>query len=859
MKTIYSNTISESIQYDEIGGSTSKPFIKTQYYSDTESTWHDFEDVISREIKLSNQNKRYSSFSFVPPTSEINLVLNNFESIYSTGSGHAKASILKKNLKIRCFSGYSLSATGSNSYTDDFSTNCKFVHTQSTSGSIQYNIASYTGTMSKYAFLNPYDKFYYDTRLYSLDGYYHKIYTLSSTAYDSFKSIEATVNNNNCKLKYKVDDLGWTNYVDLNTGANIINIESDSNSNKLEYILAIKKDKNNYDLEYSDVENYWKFDGDGLATVGINGTVTGTPVFVTGYYIQALNVKYGSGGYKFIQAISTPNLFSVGFYIKLNSDTNTNDIFYIKDTGDIGTISMYVIYNDPEQDPNSFTIMGGSSNKYIFSCPSIIDLAWHHVCFCFNGSGNYGEKIRLFVDGEEIGVTLISYDHTWSYSVSADIRIGHSISYPNTDFYIDNVKTYNSIKNDSYVPGLSEINSIKINMQRKGYIFERGTFIIDQPEFDETSVKITGRDYLKKALETEISMPELSSVNIASAITYVFDRCGVPYNISTWDTTAEVITVNSTFAEQLNGISGWKALDYCMDALNAGNDDWRLKTESNGNISLKNIQEASAEADYAINYFYNIESVAKNFDSDKQLQRITVANKEIVTNPEALFKTYIGNTASGNLHCTYGTTAVYVSYRDTYNSIYTENARSNTGIDFSLTGGSAYEIKIYGCHPKNLTTGQVWAERGHGLNTVRNDGMTYKTINPILNQARCTDLANYLINLWGDPAKKVNLSMRSNPYLELNDSVLVLDKYTATDDIYIINQITEKWEDPSLVDNYELTDRGVNLGLFVWDRNGMTEGGDDIQYDTGFSWDQDIFLLSSDDTDYSFLKPTREA
>ena len=87
MRSATNNTIAEILSYDVVGGAVSKPVIKTEYSKDDGVTWTEFEDVESRSIKLGSENKRYQSYSFMPPVKEMNLVLNNFNQPYSTGSG----------------------------------------------------------------------------------------------------------------------------------------------------------------------------------------------------------------------------------------------------------------------------------------------------------------------------------------------------------------------------------------------------------------------------------------------------------------------------------------------------------------------------------------------------------------------------------------------------------------------------------------------------------------------------------------------------------------------------------------------------------------------------------------------------
>ena len=80
MKSALNNTIGDFI-VDQIDGSSSSPIIKTEYFSDTQSTWREIpsEFIESRTINLSSVNDRYQVHSFVPPIKTMDLQLNNFD------------------------------------------------------------------------------------------------------------------------------------------------------------------------------------------------------------------------------------------------------------------------------------------------------------------------------------------------------------------------------------------------------------------------------------------------------------------------------------------------------------------------------------------------------------------------------------------------------------------------------------------------------------------------------------------------------------------------------------------------------------------------------------------------------------
>ena len=586
------------------------------------------------------------SYSFVPPSKEINFGLNNFGQVYSTGSGDAKASILKKNLLVRAWSGYELTSGVEYSESDDFITNVKFVHSQLDGGVVKLDSDSYTGTVSSDILSPLYDSTTYDATTYSYPAYYHKKFTTSNDEISSRK-ISASVSSNKFELSWKRPSGSWQDWTVLNTGANEVDMTSDPTDDYVECAIRFKS-------------------------------------------------------------------------------------------------------------------------------------------------------------------------NTW-----------------NTADYI---------------------STLGITTEDRVFLFKKGTFVLDEPTFNDTSVMCKGRDYLKKALETEINLPTYTSAKVGTVASDILDRCNVPYTLANWATLSDTITIDGTIAEQLNNITGWKALDYLMDVANGNDAEYRLKTEENGGLSIKKIPLDSI-ADYSIHYKYNIENVKKNYNAEKQLQRITVMNKNVTVKAEELLKSYAGTAST--LHATYGSACLFVRYEDDNSAITSETARTNTAIDFAMSGTTA-DIKVYGCKPRNAITNEIWAEKGNSANMLNNDGTTYKKVNPFMTQALANSYAEYMIDLYADPKKEIELTMVSNPYLELQDDCVVFDRYTYSDDIYGLQSITENFNDPSLKDTLILADRGVDLAPFVWDRNGLTAGVNDLHYGYGFVWDQDLDVnATADNTDYSYLKKVK--
>jgi hypothetical protein len=398
------------------------------------------------------------------------------------------------------------------------------------------------------------------------------------------------------------------------------------------------------------------------------------------------------------------------------------------------------------------------------------------------------------------------------------------------------------------------ISTVTLDYKDKVKLWLKGTFIVDDPQFQNTDLNISGRDYLRKNLETEINLPEFSNINIATAISYILDRTNTPYDTSSWDALATTVSYNTGVGEPNK--SGWQWLDHAMDALNAGDDEWRFQFDKEGNAELKKVP-TSVEADFGVNYFNNFENITKSLNSIKQLQRVTVVNKDIVVDTETLLKSISGVLASSTAVSATYADALYVRYVDNNNTILTERSRNNDGLTFTMTAGN-YSIDIYGCTPSNVISNEIWAEFGNSNNIKNADGATHKIVNPLMDQSAANEYTKYIMAENADPRNQIELTMVQNPLFELNDNGVIIDRDTFTyGDIYNLVGIQENYSPPSIKQTLKFMDRGFDLGPVTYDRNGPVAGLLDFPYDIGMVYDIDIPLDEGDTTNYNYTKQVR--
>lgn len=511
--------------------------------------------------------------------------------------------------------------------------------------------------------------------------------------------------------------------------------------------------------------------------------------------------------------------------------------------------------------------------------------------------GYYKKKFKLpplITDANSINITTTSNKFQAKYRISSkenmigaqwsgyqSLATGANVIPVSTDPGNEWFETVVRFNNEAWGTA-DRISSVGIKYGYKAQLFKVGTFVLDEPVFGNADLKLTGRDYLRKALETEITLPRTKNQKATNIVAKVLDRCSVPYDTDDWDLVSTTFSLNGSMAESISNKPAWQILDKVMDTVNAGDDDIRFRFSEEGKAEIKRIP-TDREADWAVHYLYNTEKITQGLESGKQIQRITVLPKTIVTASELTIANFTGTLSSGvsatftyptavayydasdNLTAsTTGTTANnflftrYVDNSSTFGNIYSELDRTNNTVrlKFSNPTGTAYpyDFTVFG-NPPNKRTGNVWAERGNAKNILSNNGSTYQRQNEFMSATTAKAYADYFIDFSGDPKKTVSLSMVANPLLELNDNLMNINQWIYDENIYGITGIEEKWGNPSLKQTIKMIERGFDLGEFVWDRkllSDYTTRADRtinvLKWDSGFIWDQDISPNATSDS-----------
>jgi hypothetical protein len=448
-----------------------------------------------------------------------------------------------------------------------------------------------------------------------------------------------------------------------------------------------------------------------------------------------------------------------------------------------------------------------------------------------------------------------------------------AINFPDTDdryiqfAFIWEVGAWSSTT--GYITGLA------INYTDTAEYFSQGIFLLDDPSFNSSSgaytASVSGRDYLKKSYETQMSLPTIYGEDVMTIVRWVCDRAQIPYTNTTLPLLSSPVTIAD--ADNFKDVSARDILDECIAyATGVLNTDYRLIMNDDGNLELILIPSNSTTADYVMDYRSNIFSLSKGYTQNNLLQRITVMQKEHTVAAETLLAsaTY---TAVGVETLSWSNESIYkrieVEYNNSSSDAKVEIAFvRNTYITFTISGATLdVDIKIYGDELAATPPfcGEWIVDKNHVISKAKQfdaglqlrNGFTHKLLNRfVFDDISSETMALNYGTRFGNRLYELSINGVGNPLVEINDKVLVFEKYTNSQSIFVLTGISHSFsaDGAEFKSSFKFVDYGFTLANFIWDLNGATEGAGDFKWDTGYLWDIDLGYANSDTTDYSSTK-----
>jgi hypothetical protein len=360
-------------------------------------------------------------------------------------------------------------------------------------------------------------------------------------------------------------------------------------------------------------------------------------------------------------------------------------------------------------------------------------------------------------------------------------------------------------------------------------------------------VQCKGRNIWKRAIETDVNLSDLSAgVSLDQLVKDIADIIGLPY-------TASSIADLSSFGNRTLS-TGYgdsvKADKVYTDIMTIIQDDYQMYMEydetTDDNVLFVQLKPTVNEANWVLNY-QDYTSMKKKKDYGRLLKRITVVSNTEVVDAEILLDSDVTQTSTGAKQFTWSGEAIYkrveFTTSDSGFTIEIDNV-SNESLDYTITAGTGtgtWTAKVYG-NKFDSTVPTAFGEAMNSANMINGDGITARLENKlVLSDAECETISEGFVSAFGNPTYQANvLWPYLNLILEINDQAMIWSKNLFTDDLYIINGYTIKWNNYADSIDFILEDSGRNFsddGDFIYDRSLYNVTQIDIEYDKGFVYD----------------------
>jgi hypothetical protein len=188
--------------------------------------------------------------------------------------------------------------------------------------------------------------------------------------------------------------------------------------------------------------------------------------------------------------------------------------------------------------------------------------------------------------------------------------------------------------------GVGYVENININYELFAEYFEQGEYLLDDPGFrsvnSDYTANFTARDDLKKALETEVTLPDYSAgVDVAQIIRDTADRCIIPYDSTSIEDTGYNVVIAP--ADNYQNEKALEVLSDCINYLNSKVVGYRIDMQD-GLLRLYIYQSNPTAVDWQIDYRYHGITLDKKFKANQILQRVTCLSRDHITDTESLLK-----------------------------------------------------------------------------------------------------------------------------------------------------------------------------------------------------------------------------
>jgi len=487
------------------------------------------------------------------------------------------------------------------------------------------------------------------------------------------------------------------------------------------------------------------------------------------------------------------------------------------------------------------------------------DIEWKELKVTKAGSGKITMRYRTKIN------------NTWgAWSIETELSTGINII-DIVDIEAEKIQMaffwYSSTWNST-----DKISDIAFVYGKTAEEFDFGTFYMQTPTWPNTeqnpTINVSCFNIAKKILDKKKITTKYYNTNvlISTFIKETLEIAGLTsteYDIAT--TTATIRNPTIYTDAPLADI-----LEDCLNKLQIEND-YRLFMKDD-KITLA-IVETDREADYVLDDRFHSFSLNRIDDAANQASFVTVFSDEntlpksgAVVGEVDLISAPATGSAAGDVTITnfktspvnhYPAVNIRTEIVTTGNfevtEVYRKVHNASPEMKFTVTGTSGtYSINVRGVVLLS-PVGFMSEDAGDGLNQRNATGKQLRYVNPLIdNDADANSLAQFIFDYNSDKKIRIDGQCLPIPQLDLNDNLTLVSLRLQETNIYVLSSMSFRGDSVNGVKpmSFEMIDTLQDIADIVYDRNGYRSGINDINYDLGFVYDQDIFNQGIDNSIY---------
>lgn len=397
-----------------------------------------------------------------------------------------------------------------------------------------------------------------------------------------------------------------------------------------------------------------------------------------------------------------------------------------------------------------------------------------------------------------------------------------------------------------------KVTAISLEVQAHLEWMLLGSFFLDDPEFTDnyipqlSTIKVSGRNAWKRALENKINVPDLSGgTYLDDLVRLLADRGNIDY---TADSIADLTAFGARTLTTGYGATV-KISEVFEDVMVIIGRTYRMSVDEN-NVLYVQPRNQSYIADFVANYRRYVKATHGEI-GDKKAQRVTVYNRKLSLDPEVLLASQ-DITAPGTYVLSWSGKTLANRFEISNNSGGDEATVDS--IEFDIGGTSTATLVVSGDNPVDVTlviygsrfaddSPEYLGEAANAENMRHRNGLSFEIENPLLiSDAEAKRVAEDISSEFGNRIYDITVEYGLlDPMPEINDIGLVVSESLFIDTIFELIGIEYKLQsevDKKVVFKMRDTGRRISdVAEMIYDHTFFDHAKLHLQFDKGLIFD----------------------